>query len=560
MLRAGGDQESFAENTVSAAFETSVFFVEASRHSAPPLLWRLMQVLGVDLVHCSGLRGRAELPTIAWGFGLDEIRSMRVLPEQILALTALHCPCKLGGSVRFESRTQVHGVLRGRVIDDQRIPHGELVLAAGCERALAWSETGPLWICGENPNGRYQAASGLLEVLNTARSLSELCQPANLAALAPLISFVHAAKTAAGWRMPGLRAQFMFDDPNLHSPRYGYLDFAALLRQARKHHFHVALATVPADAWYVHRGAGLLVRRNPAHLSLLMHGNAHTRCELARECSYEVKLRLLAQALSRVEKCELRTGIRIARLMTPPHGACTAAWMECMSHLGFEAACISTGSLLGSNPDANWRAELGVRPAEFVGTLPVIPRFRLASNSRNHILMAALLHRPIIMVGHHGDVAPGWELLGELAAFVNSLGEVTWTNLAAISRTNFAFRQSGRHIAVNAFANRFSIPIGNGIDQLRVRRPGICPSRITATGSDGATIAFAPQESGDACQLRGGESYEILLHDRRVVDFHQVPPPRMRVWPLLRRTLVEVRDRVQPHARMMFPKFGTLAK
>ena len=58
----------------------------------------------------------------------------------------------------------------------------------------------------------------------------------------------------------------MLDDPNLHWPTYGFLDYAALVGSAKKHNYHVAIATIPLDGWFVHSAVGQLFRENTAHL------------------------------------------------------------------------------------------------------------------------------------------------------------------------------------------------------------------------------------------------------------------------------------------------------
>ncbi len=49
------------------------------------------------------------------------------------------------------------------------------------------------------------------------------------------------------------KACFIFDDPNLHWPRYGYVDYRQLAEQAQIENYHVAFATIPLDTWFTHR-------------------------------------------------------------------------------------------------------------------------------------------------------------------------------------------------------------------------------------------------------------------------------------------------------------------
>ena len=41
----------------------------------------------------------------------------------------------------------------------------------------------------------------------------------------PLIEWLRALSDLRQWKFPPLRACFMFDDPNLHSERYGFICF-----------------------------------------------------------------------------------------------------------------------------------------------------------------------------------------------------------------------------------------------------------------------------------------------------------------------------------------------
>ena len=79
---------------------------------------------------------------------------------------------------------------------------------------------------------------------------------------------------------PPPRACFLFDDPNLHSGRYGFLDYRQLGAHAQDHGYHVAMAMVPLDAWFARRDAARLFRERSEYMSLVMHGNDHMPDEL----------------------------------------------------------------------------------------------------------------------------------------------------------------------------------------------------------------------------------------------------------------------------------------
>src|SRR5258706_1519091 len=127
-----------------------------------------------------------------------------------------------------------------------------------------------------------------------------------------------------------MRACFMFDGPNLHWGSYGYIPYRELAKLAHARNFHVALATVPLDSWYVHRSTAALFRANTQRLSLLFHGNDHLRSELGQDRDRNASVGLLAQSLKRIAGAERRSGLSFSRVMAPPHGACKPEILDAM--------------------------------------------------------------------------------------------------------------------------------------------------------------------------------------------------------------------------------------
>src|SRR5206468_10618326 len=124
---------------------------------------------------------------------------------------------------------------------------------------------------------------------------------------------------------------------------------------------------------------------------------------------------LAVQALRRIERLEQQSGVEVARVMAAPHGACNHDMANVLLRAGFEAACISRSSLMVRNPDLIWPMSVGLNPAEFLGpSLPIIPRFNIRWDS-TFAIFAAFLGQPIILVGHHDDLAGGLEVLEEWA-------------------------------------------------------------------------------------------------------------------------------------------------
>ena len=104
-------------------------------------------------------------------------------------------------------------------------------------------------------------------------------------------------------------------------------------------------ATVPLDTWFTHPQVAKLFKRQERRISLSIHGNDHIREELARTYTEQQRTALLKQSISRIERLERKTGLRVCRVMVPPHGACSAEMLGAIGNNGFEAASISHGSL-----------------------------------------------------------------------------------------------------------------------------------------------------------------------------------------------------------------------
>jgi hypothetical protein len=356
------------------------------------------------------------------------------------------------------------------------------------------------------------------------------------------------ASTGLGARQP-LRASFMFDDPNLHWSTYGYVNYAELLNKAERENFHVSFATIPLDSWYVHDKTANRFRERPERLSLLVHGNNHTRNELARESSPLGCSALLQQAQRRIGKLEARAGLSIDRVMVPPHGACSATMLAALPGEGYEGACISAGSLSAHNPGAAWITELGLRPAEQILGCPVLPRWALGDVEDGELLVAAYLGRPLILRGHHGDLRDGIDVLVSKASFINGLGSVRWLGNTALMRASHQLNMVGstaylrvfsRHVvaSIPAFATALIIePAELDAADERYLVSGLGPDHL-------ASLAY------QAIPLSEGEKDFALAITRPLTAAPSAPVVArgLHTASVLRRLLTELRDRLMPLA------------
>jgi hypothetical protein len=188
-----------------------------------------------------------------------------------------------------------------------------------------------------------------------------------------------------------------------------------------------------------------------------------------------------------------------------------------------------------------------MRSCDVIRGLPVLPRFRISPTCQNAVLVSALLHQPIIPVGHHQDVAGGFDMLGELAAFIGTLGQVRWGNMSGIARSQYSRRIDGAVMHVKLHTRRVNITVPEGVRQIRVAPPRwdageaqplrcvIVDASVHNTADGDLTIRVLP---GQTIEVHAGTEAKT-------------PPSRSsyaapKLWPVVRRLLTETRDRLAP--------------
>jgi hypothetical protein len=431
--------------------------------------------------------------------------------------------------------------LRGRTLEEAHAGRARLPAAAGAP--LARDAAGALW--ARRGSGEVAILAPL--ELGPEEPLRDRLHPGRWLALAPLIQFVRTVAAAhdAAWSPPPPRATFLLDDPNLHWPSYGFLRFARIAAAAREQIYHVAFATIPIDAWFAHPKAARTFRENPGQLSLLMHGNDHLARELARELGERERQRLVAQALRRIVAFERRSGVPVSRLMAAPHGVCSEEMARTMLAFDLEGVTISRPYPWLARPPAHWLAHppgsgpvVGMRPAEIVvGGLPVLLRTTL-QHGEDDLMLRAFLDQPLIVSGHHDDLAAGLDPLAEIAASINRIGDVHWGSLRDIARTNFASRVEGGTIRVRPYTRSLSVELLPGTEAISVEAPdGAGDDRLLV---DGVEVPFSTPIA------IGGLRAEARIVRREAIDPGAVGVRRGSPWPVARRVVAESRDRLLP--------------
>jgi hypothetical protein len=445
-----------------------------------------------------------------------------------------------GGSsadeVRFADSPSLPRAFRNVIIRRAR-PGMDGLVSEPCDQPLCLQDGRPMWV----KRGALELVKADLRVMGEAQSLHQLWTTDWLS----LLPLLHLAQDVSGWELPSPRACLMFDDPNLHWPSYGYINYAALAAHAERLNYHVALATVPLDAWYAHPPTVRLFHRHRSQLSLLVHGNDHTHFELHRARSPHDRQLLAAQALQRVDRLERVTGLAVARVMAAPHAACSPEMARSLTEAGYEGACISRGALVNRNPGVHWPASVGFATAEFLGGLPVYPRFNLLGDMTVEARLAAMLGQAIIPVGHHEDLRHGLGLLEHVADAINRLGEVSWQDMTAIAASSVHTVRRDDLFVVKAFSRRFTVSIPEQARCLRVVRPwltGPAREQLTAEARSGPSPVRIDE---DTFQVAPG-SLVTICATARAFDYRSASPRRSSLPAVARRQLAEGRDRLRP--------------
>jgi len=526
--------------------------LDSSRH------WRLFDTLGEALnVRFEERKFEDNAGIDAWFFPEVNAQNLHFIANSIrpcYVVTSSNQPVPRSNSleIKFSRHPSLSPVLRGRQIQaNEAIELKVLPKWLPNVTALATKGEAPIWAMQEVSGYSHHYVSWPVPQLNNGESPSQYFQQGQFIRLVPLLHFLHSLTEDQRWEPPPLQACFMFDDPNLHWPSYGFIDFSVMLHHAQKHQYHVSFATIPLDAWFVHRHTASLFKQNRNHLSLLIHGNNHTAQELARSCSAEERNQILRQVLGRIAMMEHRSGLEISRVMVPPHGAYSEDFIGATAELGFEAACVSGGSLRKYNSQAKWLHTLGMKPVDIIAGLPVFPRFRLDQSCHNNILAAALFNQPIIPVGHHHDIAHGLRLLAEMSKFINSIGSLQWADMKQISRSRFARMIDGNILRVKMFTKRIEILVPEEIKQVWVERSWLKKSgfETLACCNSGGISEWKPQHPEEPIAVEPGQRIEIISNPIRppLIDAKSVT--KLHLWPYLRRFLTETRDRTTPALR-----------
>lgn len=449
----------------------------------------------------------------------------------------------LATSIRFADHPAVPWPFRGRTIDARAAvdPASPACRPQSADTILAWARDGlPIWTLGTHEGAPVHRTS--LRAPNAVRGADVGLSAAGdrFIQILPLVHFLRVLTGMQAYSNPPLRAAFIIDDPNLHWPRYGFVDYRQIAASAQRDNYHVAFATIPLDAWWVHRVTADIFRGHAAELSLLVHGNDHARQELAQDLSPQACIELLRHANARIRSLELKSRVQVSRVMVPPHGACSARMLAQLPLSGFESACISAGSLRAHNPAQTWTRSLGFAPVEIVEGCPVLPRWGFDAASEMTLLTAAYVGQPLILRGHHQDLRDGLDILQRFASVINALGDVRWGSLAELSRLNFRHRVVGRTLHVQPMATRIEVAIPDGVEELHLDAGGD-PWDVVDVGIARASLGDGPL----IIPVHGRHRCSLQVRQPGLMGGSAARQRSTGAKSIVRRILTEARDRLR---------------
>jgi hypothetical protein len=467
-----------------------------------------------------------------------------------------------GAAVALADDSRVQRALRGRAIREDAVALEPPLQGAQPQSVLACAGRAPVWFQRGGARDYLSMSAYPIAQMAPQEALRDHLRAGRFMGLLPLLHFLDRVIGAEGWEPAPLRASFVIDDPNLHWPSYGYLDYAEIAAQAERHGYHVGLAMVPLDGWLANPRAAALFKRNSSALSLVMHGNDHRSGELVRLGADGIAEAVIAQALRRTVGFERRTGVRVQRVMVPPHEVCSQPALRAMFRLGLDGACISRRYPWHGRPscaqDALAEQALTAdawplakwHPTDMVaGGLPILPRCRIDAPWED-LAFRALLRQPLVLFGHSSDLARGLDLLAAAADYVNGLGAVEWGPLGWIAGHSFLTRRRGETLVVQMHSRCASLAIPPSVSTLVVRVPRLTREQhdlYLLCGGERVSMSEHPHAwSCDPLPVAGGTELQLTLQPERSLDPELVSARPFTPWPLVRRALVEGRDRIQP--------------
>ncbi len=453
-------------------------------------------------------------------------------------------------TVEISRCAQLDRALHGQALIEQDCqPPTSLVMERGC-RVLAVAAGKPVWTQSALGGIDRVTASSVPAELEDHAFLRDHLTSGRFWSLLPIVHFLKGISPSLSGPSEVRRACFVIDDPNPRFSSYGYITFPELAREAREARYHVAIATIPLDLLLPGRAAVRVFQEFRTELSLVVHGNDHVHRELERRRSTAETDRLVRSAVARVARFEERAGIRVERVMCPPHGGCSGETLDALFRHGFLGLAASRPFPWdGFSQQRDWRLG-GWLPAQLTaGGFPVIPRIPVTKNL-DDLVFRAMLGLPLVMYCHQTDLSAGLEPFRAAAARVAALGDVEWSSLASIIRGNALCHEQDGAAVVTIYSRDVRIQMPTA-PVVRVEIPRVFDDAdAVQLAVNGTTQPVTHRRDGGAfvtlTNMPTGKELRIQLFPPGRVATPTIRDWHPRAWPMVRRAMTETRDRARP--------------
>jgi hypothetical protein len=368
--------------------------------------------------------------------------------------------------------------------------------------------------------------------------------------LMPSMMFLRHACAPLCWQSSGRWACLIVDDPILR-PRYGFLDFAKLLRRMETHACAMSVATIPANQRATRRAAVELFAGNPDRLSVAVHGCDHRHREFG-ESNIGRLNEMVATGVRQMAALQRRHGLVCDPVMVFPHGIFSTPAMQVLKRYGYLGAVASVNAFSGAPHPAVANTEPPLRVADFLApTTTAFDGFplylRRYPNAVEDFAFDLFLGKPALITTHHDDFRDGGTAALNLVDRLNSLTpDLRWCGLAAGMRNTCLYRHAddGR-LHIRALAREQHLQGFLAAEPACLTMPGsrrVPVTRVTVNGracpfdeSDDRLCVELPGEPGGAAFLKVDHEDASRLPCLK-------PTMHMRAGSCLRRKLTAFRD------------------
>src|SRR5215469_7977443 len=278
--------------------------------------------------------------------------------------------------------------------------------------------------------------------------------------IAPELMFVKYCAGKRAWHTLHYYANFTIDDPWLREP-YGYVDYQGLVGEMERHRFHTTIAFIP---WNYDRSQSNVVSLFRSHsdlLSIAIHGNDHDHKEFTdyRSKPLAVQVGDIQQALARMERFQVLTGISYDKVMIFPHSIAPEQTLGALKTYNYLATINSSNVPQGAVRSADLSETLRPATLSFEG-FPSISRYAAGVQiPEGFLAINQFLGNPLLFYDHSELFSRGIDAFDSVADEVNKLEPSTeWRSLGEIVKHLYVVKlRDDSDYDVLAFSNNICL-------------------------------------------------------------------------------------------------------